>query len=97
MNSTNGETDKKATEGAQKELSEDYNVAGNNCVDMCSGGLKNAGLNPGYEKMVSSGGIGSPGVVDEKHLSPVPNTRYQAIIKNNPGGTDVTKRLTRKP
>lgn len=93
---TDGATDQKAMEGAQSQLDKDYNVVSANCVDVCSDGLKNAGLNPGYERVSISGGTGAPGVVDNKYLSPIPNRRYDNIVKNNPGGTDVTSRIKPK-
>ena len=97
---TDESTDQKATEGAQKQLDQDYNVLSANCVDVCSDALKNAGLDPGYTKQtVVSAGTGAPGFVaptTSKILTPIPNIRYDNIVRNNPGGTDVSNILIRK-
>ena len=88
--------DQKLIQGAKGQLAKDYNVVDNNCVDVCSDALNKAGFNPGYETKVSSAGTGAPGYIDTKFLSPIPNQRYENIVKNNPGGTDITNKLRPK-
>lgn len=92
---TDKATDAKAIKGSEGQLDKDYNVASATCVDVCSDGLKSAGLDPGYESVTTSAGVGAPGVTS-KQLSPVPNKRYDSIVKNNSGGTVIDDRLKRK-
>jgi RHS repeat-associated protein len=91
---SDSETDKKAVEGANSQLDKDYNVLSNNCVDVCSDALSNAGFDPGYSigtsSYISPGGIATTKTT--KTLSPIPNVRYQKIKENNKG-TDVSDRL----
>ena len=64
---------------------------GGSCIDVCSDALKAGGFDPGIQKKKDT--VDGEAVYAEDYSSPIPNERYDYIVKNN-AGTDITKSIT---
>jgi len=100
---TSADLDQAVMKAAEEEVKSFYNVLCNSCIDVVSDPLSSRkvqdqakkdgiSLDPGYETHEDAR-------TGEKFktLNPIPNIRYKTIIKNNPGGTDVTKDIQPNP
>ncbi|QHS56492.1 RHS repeat-associated core domain-containing protein [Mucilaginibacter sp. 14171R-50] len=76
---TDEATDKKMEEAAKKAVESDYNVLANSCIDVASDALHAGRFDNGTGPKVF-------GIIPNTYLTPIPNVRFKAIIKNNPGG-----------
>jgi len=91
---TSEEMDEKMKTAAQTQVESWYDVTGltsGSCIDVCSDALSSVGLDPGYEMEVTGSGASAV-----KTKSPIPNRRYENIVKNNKG-KDVSKELLPSP
>jgi hypothetical protein len=76
---TDEATDKKMEAAAKLAVESDYNVLAESCIDVASDAAKAGNLDPGYTGNSFLG-------IQNHYLTPVPNLRFDFIIKNNPGG-----------
>ena len=81
----NGKQDGKMKITAEKEVNSWQVAIGNNCMDAVSATLESVGFNGGTESTINPSG---PSIM--KTYSPVPNERYNSVVKNNEG-VDVTE------
>ena len=70
---------------AEKEFNSWQVAIGNNCMDAVSATLESVGFNGGTESTINPSG---PSIM--KTYSPVPNERYNSVVKNNEG-VDITE------
>lgn len=93
---TTEEQDKKMMNASKEQVESWYDVSGTfsgSCIDVCSDALQAAGLDPGYTSTTSQSAFDPSYSFETKTLNPIPNKRYDQIVKNN-NGTDATSSIT---
>lgn len=69
---------------AKESVLSDYSVLDKSCIDVASDAAKEGGLNPGTPNIPW---YLFPSPQEKSFLTPLPNVRFNRIIRNNPGGT----------